>query len=162
MEVMLYYIRQKQQYLPDHFDMRATCGTCHLNSFFCAQFDEFKWLAAVGERWKDIRVLQFLQGGLRHGINCQHVDRIYLPINQPNEHWFLAEVRLNEWAIHIMDSLYTARRKQSRIECVRPLAEMLPHALEEVQFFEGRPELRKRRGSPLSIVYGKGYPQQDG
>ena len=162
MEVMLYYIRQKQQYLPDHFDMRATCGTCHLNSFFCAQFDEFKRLAAMGERWKDIRVLQFLQGGLRHGINCQQVDRLYMPINQPNEHWFLAEVRLNEWAIHIIDSLYTARRKQARIECVRPLAEMLPQALEDVHFFNVRAELNKRRGSPFSIVYGKAYPQQDG
>ena len=70
MEVMLYCIRQKQWYLPERFDMRATCGTYHLNSFFYAQFEEFKRLAAVGERWKDIRVLQFLQGGLRHGIKC--------------------------------------------------------------------------------------------
>ena len=141
--------------------MRATCGSCHLNVFFYTQFEEFKRQAARGERWKDIRVLQFLQGGLRHGIKCQQVDRIYMPINQPNEHWFLAEVRLNEWAIHIIDSLYIARRKQSRIECVRPLAEMLPQALEDVHFFDVRAELSKRRGSPFSIVYRKGYPQQD-
>ena len=83
-----------------------------------------------------------------------------MPINQPNEHWFLTEVRLNE--IHIIDSLYTARRKQSRIECVRPLAEMFPQALEDVHFFDVRAELNKRRGSPFSIVYGKAYPQQDG
>ena len=70
MEVMLYYIRQKQRYLPERFDMSATYGSCHLNAFFCAQFEEFKRLAARGERWKDIRVLQFLEGGLRHGINC--------------------------------------------------------------------------------------------
>ena len=85
-----------------------------------------------------------------------------MPINQPNEHWFLTEVRLNEWAIHIIDSLYTARRKQARIECVRPLVEMLPQALEDVDFFDVRAELKKRRGSPLLIVYGKAYPQQDG
>ena len=86
MEVMLYYIRQKQRYLLERFDMRATCGSCHLKAFFCAQFEEFKRLAARGEKWKDIRVLQFLQEGLRHGIKCQQVDRIYMPINQPNEH----------------------------------------------------------------------------
>ena len=85
-----------------------------------------------------------------------------MPINQPNEHWFLVEVRLNEWAIHIIDSLYTARRKQSRIDCVRPLAEMLSQALEDVYFFDVRAELNKRRGSPFAIMYGKAYPRQDG
>ena len=85
-----------------------------------------------------------------------------MPIKQPNEHWFLAEVRLNEWSIHIMDSLYTARQKQSRIDCVRPLAEMLLQALEDVYFFNVRPALNKRRGSPFAIVYGKAFPQQDG
>ena len=81
-----------------------------------------------------------------------------MPINQPNEHWFLAEVRLKEWVIHIIDSLYTARHKQARIECVRPLAEMLPQEHEDVHFFDVRAELKKRRGSPFSIVYGKAYP----
>ena len=123
---MLYYIRQKQRYLLGRFDMRSTCGSCHMNAFFYAQFEEFKRLKARGEKWKDICVLQFLEGGLWHGIKCHYLDRIYIPINQPNEHWFLVKVRLNEWAIHIMDSLYTARRKQSRIDCVRPLAEILP------------------------------------
>ena len=123
---MLYYIRKKQSYLPDRFDMRSTCGSWHMNAFFYSQFEEFKRQKAHGEKWKDICVLQFLEGGLRHGIKCHDLDRIYMPVNQPNEHWFLTEVRLNEWSIHIMDSLYTARRKQSRIDHVRPLTKMLP------------------------------------
>lgn len=159
---MLYYIRQKQSYMPEKFDMRSTCGSCHMNTFFYAQFEEFKRLQACGEKWKDIHVLQFLEGGLRHGIKCHELDLIYMPINQPNEHWFLAEVRLKEWSIHIVDSFYTARRKQARIECVWPLAEMIPHSLDDVYFFDVRPELNKLRGSPFSIVYGKHYPQQDG
>ena len=159
---MFYYIRQKQRYLPDRFDIRSTCGSCHMNAFLCAQFEEFKRLKARGKKWKDIHVLQFLEGGLRHGIKCQYLDRIYMPINQPNEHQFLTEVRLNEWAIHIIDSLYIVRRKQSRIDCVRPLAEMLPQALDDVHFFDVRAELKKWRVSPFSIVYGKAYSQQDG
>ena len=151
----MFYIRHKQRYLLDMFDMRSTCGSCHINAFFCTQFEEFKRLKALGEKWKDIRVLQFLEGGLRHGIKCQYLDRIYMPINQPNEHWFLAEVRLNEWSIHIMDSLYTARWKQLRMDCVRPLAEMLLQALDDVHFFDVLPKQNKRKGSPFSIVYGK-------
>ena len=98
---------------------------------------------------------------LRHGIKCHELDLIYMPINQPNEHSFLAEVRLKEWAIQIIDSLYTARRKQVRIERVQPLVEMFPHALEDVYFFDVRLELNKRQGSSFYIVYGKHYPQQD-
>ena len=149
----MYYIRQKQRYLLDRFDMRSTCGSYHMKTIFYAQFEEFKRLKAWGEKWKDIRVLQFLEGGLWHGIKCQYLDRIYMPINQPNEHWFLDEVRLNEWSIHIMNSLYTARWKQSRIDCVRPLAKMLPQALDDI-----RSELNKWRGFPFAIVYGKQFP----
>ena len=95
-------------------------------------------------------------------MKCHEVDTIYFPINQPNEHWFLGVVRLNEWSIHRLDSLYTARKKQARLDVVRPLTEMLPHALEDVKFFDFRPELVKSKGIPLIIVYEKKYPQQSG
>ncbi|KAL5572153.1 hypothetical protein UlMin_021750 [Ulmus minor] len=161
-EVLLYYIRQKQVYVPDSFDMRATCGSCHLNTFFCAQYKEFKNLISAGEKWEDSRVLQFLQGGLRHGIRCHDVDTIYMPINQPNLHWYLAVVNLKDWSIHIIDSLFTARKKQERIDLVQPMAEMLPHALQDVGFFESRPELVEYKQRTFQIVYEKKYPQQDG
>ena len=69
---------------------------------------------------------------------------IYMPINQPSEHWFLAEVRLKEWLIHIIDSLYIVRRKQVRIERVRPLVKILLHVLDDVHFFNVWLELNKR------------------
>ena len=158
---MLYYIRQKQSYLTNKFDMRPTCISCHMNTFFCTQFEEFKRLKACSEKWKDICVLQLLEAGLRHGIKCHELDRIYMSVTQPNEHQFLAEARLKEWSIQILDSLYIARKKQARIDLVRPLVEMLPHTLDDVHFFDVRPELNKRRGCPFSIMYGKNYPQQD-
>ena len=157
-EVLLYYIRQKQLYVSERFDMRAMCGSCHLNTFFCAQYKEYKNLKSAGEKWEDSRVLQFLQGGLRHGIRCHKLDIIYMPINQSNLHWYLAVVNLKDWSIHILDFLFTARRKQDRIDLVKPMVEMLPQALEDVGFFDSRPELVEYKKRPFRILYEKKYP----
>ena len=142
--------------------MRATCDSCHLNTFFCAQYTEYKRLKIAGKNWKDVRVLKFLEGGLRHGIRCHDLDTIYMPINQPNTHWYLAVIKFKDCSIHIIDSLFDARRKQERIDMVRPLAQMLLQALDDVRFFDARPELQEYKQRSFIIVYEKKYPQQDG
>ena len=46
-------------------------------------------------------------GELQHGKQCHDVNAIYMPMNQPNAHWFLAAIRLEECQIEVYDSLYS-------------------------------------------------------
>ena len=48
--MVLYYIEQKQKYLPIQFDDKAICSDTLINTLFCAQFDDFKKRTAAGEK----------------------------------------------------------------------------------------------------------------
>ena len=162
--MILYYIRQKQRYVVEKFDDTATCGNTIINSLFVAQYEEYKRKSEAGEKWEtDSRIVKFLKGELRHGKRCHQVNTIYLPMNQSNEHWFLVAVRLNEWCIDVFDSLYSPQIKEDILNIVRPLASMLPQALEDVQFFDARSKLAKYKNLEFNIEYNrKACPQQSG
>ena len=160
--MLLYYIKQKQRYLLEKFDARATCSNTLINTLFCAQFEDFTKKSEVGEIWeRDSRIVNFLMGELRYRKRCHDVNTIYLLLNQLNTHQFLAAIHLNEWRIEVYDSLYSPQQKEDRLRVVRRLASMLPHALEVVQFFEVRSKLAKYRWMELNITYNKKVcPQQ--
>ena len=136
-DVVLYYIRQKQKYLPMQFDDRETCGNTLINTILCAQFDDFKKKTTAEDKWEtESRLIKFLMGELRHGKWYHDVNTIYLPLNQPNGHWFLGAIRLDEWRIEVYDSLYLPQQKEDMLSVVKPLAYMLLYALESVHVFE--------------------------
>ncbi|KAL4557974.1 hypothetical protein LXL04_036170 [Taraxacum kok-saghyz] len=89
------------------------------------------------------------------------VDRLFVPINIPDLHWFMAEVNLKTWKVTIYDSMKGAFRRFGEGGQFSAFATNLKKILENTSYWDHFPK-EKRRNDIMSFVEGENVPQQTG
>ncbi|KAL9409636.1 hypothetical protein AB3S75_047951 [Citrus x aurantiifolia] len=86
------------------------------------------------------------------------VDMVLIPINLENNHWVVARVDFQRKQIEIYDSMKEFREDKTYGQFLKPLQVIFPQWLEDVGFYDSRPNLRS--AEPWKLVSIDDVPQQ--
>ncbi|XP_024035640.1 putative ubiquitin-like-specific protease 1B [Citrus clementina] len=86
------------------------------------------------------------------------VDMIFIPVNLGGDHWVLARADLRARRMQIYDSLVTFCEDKTYLRKFKPLQVVFPQWLQDVGFYNIRPELQSADSWKVRIV--KDVPQQ--
>ncbi|KDO37273.1 hypothetical protein CISIN_1g032006mg [Citrus sinensis] len=87
------------------------------------------------------------------------VDMIFIPVNLGGDHWVLALADLRARRMRIYDSLVTFREDKTYLRKFKPLQVVFPQWLQDVGFYNIRPELQS--ADPWKVRIVKDVPQQE-
>ncbi|KAL9453918.1 hypothetical protein AB3S75_009510 [Citrus x aurantiifolia] len=87
------------------------------------------------------------------------VDMIFIPVNLGGDHWVLARADLRARRMWIYDLLVTFRKDKTYLRQFKPLQVVFPQWLQDVGFYNIRPELQSVDHWKVRIV--KDVPQQE-
>ncbi|KAH9671507.1 hypothetical protein KPL70_017399 [Citrus sinensis] len=86
------------------------------------------------------------------------VDMVLIPINLEDNHWVVARVDFQHKQIEIYDSMKEFREDKTYGQFLKPLQVIFPQWLEDVGFYDNRPNLRS--AEPWKLVSIDDVPQQ--
>ncbi|GAY63585.1 hypothetical protein CUMW_226790 [Citrus unshiu] len=69
------------------------------------------------------------------------VDMMFIPVNLGSDHWVLARANLRAKRVRIYDSLVTFHDEKIYLRKFKPLQVVFPQWLQDVGFYNIRPEL---------------------
>ncbi|XP_050210879.1 uncharacterized protein LOC126661128 isoform X2 [Mercurialis annua] len=112
----------------------------------------------------------YMKGGfMRCNTKWSDVDDVLIPINCKKDwHWILARLNFKDRCIYVYNSLRSARQDKSANEYVKCYSELVPILLEEIKFFDSRPDIDtttgpyegKRLSDPFRIENVENLPVQ--
>ena len=163
MDVVLYYLRKKIRYNPDHFNQRSTTMDAICNRYLCkawktylAEPERFDW-----DKKPFSNLVNCAKGKkMAVGINWVDVDYVYSPFFvEDSQHWLLLEIDLVNCIINVYDSMSNTRHDNKIRENVAAYSMMIPNLLHHINFFEQRPDIKGNIGD-FKVVLIKGLEQQ--